>query len=512
MADLRGAVRAFREFPDKKILHSCTFLLTCSFLLDIVDYAMIGTTSRQSCLFYLPLARQASLLKDDLLQPVDPLLDDPALVELVRQSLATRRPSSTRTGRPSIAPDRLLRCCVVKHLKGWSFRELERQVRSNLVYRRFTRFDADATPNFTTFSRTFALLGPAVTEQIHRRVVGIAREQGVARGRKLRTDTTVVESNIHYPTDSTLLGDGIRVLGRSLKRIAAECQGGAQEVVDHGRAVKHRLLEIGRAAKSLTQAGQQRLRDSYHKLVGLTRGVVRQAQAVLKDAEAGRLKVVGDPLQVQTQTSQLRHFLPLVEKVIAQTQERLWKGNRHVVGKVLSLFEAHTQVIRKGKAHKPNELGRLVRMDEVENKIVSGYQVLEGNPADTEAWTPALAQHQACFGQPPRMATADRGYFSASNEREAQAQGVEKVALPARGRLSATRARLQKQRWFQRALRWRAGIEATISTLKHPFSMGRATYKGDTGFQRYVGWSIITKNLFSIARWRVQRRGHAPPP
>jgi len=472
---------------------------------------MIGVTSRQSWLFYLPLARQASLLKDDLLDPVDRLLDDPSLVELVRQSLAGRRPHSSRTGRPSIAPDRLLRCCVVKHLKGWSFRELEREVRSNLVYRQFTRFDAEATPDFSTFSRTFALLSPAVTEQIHQRVVGLGREQGAARGRKLRTDTTVVESNIHYPTDSTLLGDGIRVLSRSLKRIATECKGKALEVVDHGRAVKHRLLEICRAAKCLTPANQQRLKGSYRRLLGLTRGVVRQAQTVLKRWEKGELKVVGDRLQVQIQTRQLQHFLPLVEKVIAQTRERLWKGNAHMVGKVLSLFEAHTQVIRKGKPDKPTEFGRLVRIDEVENGIVSGYQVEEGNAADTKAWVPALDQHHALFGEPPRLATADRGYFSAENEREAQARGVEKVALPARGRLSPTRARRQKQRWFQRALRWRAGSEGTISTLKHPFSMWRATYKGEPGFQRYVGWSIITKNLVSIARWRVQGRGHARP-
>jgi IS5 family transposase len=469
---------------------------------------MIGTIARQSWLFYLPLARQAALLKDDLLEPVDQLLDDPALVELVRQSLASRHPRSTRTGRPGIAPDRLLRCCVVKHLKGWSLRELEREVRSNLVYRKFTRYDADVTPDFTTFSRTFALLSPAVTEQIHQRVVGLAREQGAAQGSKLRTDTTVVETNIHHPTDSSLLGDGIRVLSRSLKRVAADCKGKALEVVDHGRAVKHRVLEICRAAKCLTEANQQRLESSYGKLLGLTRGVVQQAKAVLGRWEKGRLKVVGDVLQVQAQTGQLRHFLPLVEKIIAQTRERLFKGNAHVVGKVLSLFEPHTQVIRKGKADKPTEFGRLVRIDEVENGIVSGYQVQEGNPADTEAWIPALQQHQVLFGEAPRLATADRGYFSAENEREARDRGVKRVALPARGRLSPTRAGQQKQRWFRRALRWRAGCEATISTLKRPFSMLRATYKGEAGFQRYVGWSIITKNLFSIARWQVQRRGH----
>jgi transposase, IS5 family len=147
-------------------------------------------------------------------------------------------------------------------------------------------------------------------------------------------------------------------------------------------------------------------------------------------------------------------------------------------------------------------------IDEVENGIVSGYQVLEGNPADTTAWMPAIQQHQACFGRAPEMATADRGYFSAKNEREAQDQRVKKVALPARGRLSAKRAKLQKQRWFRRALRWRAGCEATISTLKNPFSMWRATYKGAPGFERYVGWCVITKNLFSLARYQERRRRH----
>jgi IS5 family transposase len=204
--------------------------------------------------------------------------------------------------------------------------------------------------------------------------------------------------------------------------------------------------------------------------------------------------------------ARLEHFLPLVGKVIQQTQQRVFGGNRRVDGKIVSLFEPHSQVIRKGKAHKPNEFGRLVRVDEVENGIVSGYQVLEGNPADTGSFLPALEHHQSCFGRAPEMATADRGFFSAQNEREAKKLGVKKVAIPARGRLSRKRAQHQKQRWFRRALRWRAGIERTMSHLKHPFSMARARYKGDRGFQRHVGWSIITKNLFSIARWQERRK------
>jgi IS5 family transposase len=140
---------------------------------------------------------------------------------------------------------------------------------------------------------------------------------------------------------------------------------------------------------------------------------------------------------------------------------------------------------------------------------VSHYQVLDGNPPDTSAWNDALVHHQALFGRPPRMATADRGYFSAKNERQAEDWGVRRVALPARGRLSKARNQRQKERWFQRALRWRAGVEARISTLKHPFSMRRATYKGDHGFQRYVGWCVITQNLVSIARASVRREVNA---
>src|ERR1700738_3508343 len=159
---------------------------------------MIASSSHQAWLFYFPLARQAALLKDDLLDPVDQLLDDPALVDLVRQCLAARSPLSTRTGRSGMAPDRLLRCCVMKHLKGWSFRDLERELRSNLVYRRFTRFDAEATPTYSAFCRLFAVLSPQATQQIHYRVVGLAREKGAAPGHKIRIDSTVDVATLCY--------------------------------------------------------------------------------------------------------------------------------------------------------------------------------------------------------------------------------------------------------------------------------------------------------------------------
>lgn len=466
---------------------------------------MLGTLHRQSDLFFTPLANQLDLLKDDVLDAIDALLDDSEIVELVRERLATRRPRSRRTGRKGIAADRLLRCCVLKHIKAWSFRELEYELRANLLYRRFTRFDADPIPDHCTFSRTFALLGPELTGRIQQRTVQQARHDGVATGQKMRTDTTVVETNVHYPTDSSQLGDGVRVLTRAMQHVAEQCESGAIRVVDHSRAVKRRLLEISRAAKSKTDEGRERMKESYGKLLVLTRRVTGQASKLLGQLRSGTLPVIGSTVSVIAQEASLRHFLPLVQKVIAQTKERLFDGNVHVENKVLSLFEPHTQVICKGKAHKPSEFGRLVRLDEVEGGIVSNYEVVAGNQADTDSFVPAIEQHIETFGRAPKMATADRGYFSAENEKTAHALGVKKVAVPARGRLSNKRRELHKERWFRRAMSWRAVIEGRIGTLKHRFGMLRATYKGEAGFERYVAWCVIANNLVSIGRRRVRR-------
>jgi len=469
---------------------------------------MVGDIERQASLFYAAFGQQASLIKDDLLDLVDVQLDDEGLVELVRERLAHRHALSAKAGRKGIAPDRLLRCYALKHIKCWNFRQLVREVRGSLVYRRFTHFDEAAIPDHSTFSRVFALLGPATTRAIQQRLVAKSAEVGVAPGRKLRTDTTVVETNIHHPTDSSLLGDGIRVLTRTLKRVANECDAGALKVVDHARSVKHRLLEICRAAKVHTETGKERMKTGYAKLLAVGRRVVQQATSVVERL-AGRagekLRVTGNILKVLGAQATLEHFVPLVQRVLVQTRERVFKGNTHVADKLLSLFEPSTAVIKKGKAHKPNEFGRLVRIDEVENGIVSNYEVQVGNPADVDAWQPAISQHKAQFGSAPRFATGDRGFFSAANEKSARAAGVKKVALPARGPLSALRRRLQKQRWFRRLLRWRSGIESRISTLKHVFDMDRSVYKGDDGMERHVGWSVIANNLVSTARALIRR-------
>lgn len=462
---------------------------------------MIGSMQRQASLFSFAFFKEAATISDATLDRIDLWLEDPRLLALSSRALAGRSPQSARIGRRGLAPDRLLRCVVLKHLKGWSFRELERELRASLLYRRFTRFYEDPIPDFSNLARAFALFGAEGTAQIHARIVQRAHTEQVVAGRSLRTDTTAVETNIHHPSDSSLLADSLRVLTRSLRRICQGCGGGALKVVDHARAAKRRVLEICRAARSFTQAGNQQLQESYRQLIGLTAAVATQSRNVLEDLAQGKLVARPEALmQVLRAESSLQHYLPLVEKVIAQSKARICMGQTRHPGKILSLFEAHSVVIRKGKAHKPNEFGRLVRVDEVEHGLVSQYAIAVGNPCDQQQWEPALKAHAASFGRAPRLAAADRGFWSAANEKLATELGVKHVVLPGRGRLSQSRQQRQKQRWFRRGQGWRAGIEARISTLKHRFGMQRAFYRGEAGFCRYAGWSVIAHNLVALSR------------
>jgi len=461
---------------------------------------MPGSMHRQASLFYVAFGREASLIKDDLLAPIDSLLDDEAMVELVAVALRKRHPLSAKTGRRGIAPDRLLRLAVLKHIKSWSLRQLEREVRGSLVYRRFCRFDHDPIPDFSSLSRQLAALGDDVIGELHARVVAKARSEKVAVGRKLRTDTTVVETNVHYPTDSTLLQDCVRVLGRSLQRIAKQCSNGSLKVRDRSRAAKLRVIEIARAAKKLTEDNKQRMKAAYIGLLAITAVVLRQAKHTIDAVSSGALKCEGGMVAVERALGQLQHFAPLTERVVAQTKARVIDGNTHHTGKLLSIFETHTQVIRKGKPHKPAEFGRLVRFDEVENGIISNFEVNDGNPADSTQFLPAIDAHLRTFECAPKMAAADRGYFSAENEKQASARGVKHVVLPARGKLSKGRAKHQKRRWFRKGQGFRVGIESRIATLKHRFGLVRAHYKDDRGFKRNVGWGVVANNLVSIAR------------
>jgi len=446
------------------------------------------------------LVPQLQLAFEPELAEIDRLLDDEELFQRVKADLSRRRPHSATTGRPATPVEVVLRMLLVKHLYGWSYAETERFVSDSLVLRQFCRLGLERAPDDTTLLRWANLIRPATLHALLDRITELARAAKVTRGRKLRTDTTVVETNRHYPTDHSLLADGVRVLGRALRRAKAllpTTVAVARRLGrDRRRSAKRLARRIGAAA---TAGGGAAARPGrYPQLVAVTRTTLRQA------AQVRTLLTEVDGAAAARGRAELDRFTPLVERVVHQTVRRVLGGEAvPAPEKVVSLFAPHTAIITKGKA---TEFGAKVVLDEVEGGLITRYDVLTGNPPDAASWPASLAHHRARFGHAPDLAAADRGFATADNEALATAAGVNRVCLPRPGHQPAARRAWERQRWFRRGRRWRAGIEGRISRLKRRFGLERCRDHGAAGLERAVGWGVLAHNLSVLGQTLARRR------
>jgi IS5 family transposase len=436
---------------------------------------------------------------DRVLAQLDTLLDDDTLFQAVKADLAKRFPRTLSDGRPSTPVEVILRMLVIKHLYNWSYAQTEHWVSDSLVLRQFCRVYFERAPDATTLLRWANLIQPATLHQLHDHVVDLARQLKVTRGRKLRIDGTVVETNIHHPADSTLLYDGVRVLGRTLrkaKQILQDAPTAARTLFrDRTRSAKRQMKRIMDTARQRGEAAEQAMQTAYQRLLEVAEAMVAQAQQV------------GGALREQTSAAAervratLEHYVPLVVQVMTQTTRRVLQGERvPATEKVVSLFEPHTAIIRKGKPGKPTEFGRVVWLDEVDGGIISRYDILVGNPDETTQLPPSLDHHLQVFGRPPNLLTGDRGLYSRENERYAAKQQVKHIVLPKPGAKSAKRVAHEQQRWFRAGRNWRAGIEGRINGLKRGQGLDRCRSHGDDGMERWVGWGIIAHDLHVIAQ------------
>jgi len=347
-----------------------------------------------------------------------------------------------------------------------------------------------------------AKTGPQVLKRIHERMVQIAQAKGVTTGRRMRVDTTVVETNIHHPTDSTLLGDGVRVLIHTMKKITQIAGAVGTKLRDRSRSVKFRLLEIGRVARAKGAIDQDNLQRRYEALLDATSRVVGQAKCFSKEIAQGvkRATSVLKQLALEGLRQELDKMASRVRQVMKQTRARIFRGNTRSEGKLLSLFEPSTEVIRKGKAGKPNEFGKMVKLQEAENQIITDYEVYARRPYDSDLLVAAIETHQALLGRAPHLVAADAAFYSAKNEAAAKARGVKRVCIPNRATKSLERKREQKKRWFRDGQKWRTGCEGRISVVKRRNGLNRCRYKGYVGMHRWVGLGVIADNIVNIGR------------
>lgn len=452
------------------------------------------------------LVPQLDLRFEPQLEQLDRLLDDDELVDRVREDLARRHPKTRSRGRPSTPVEVILRMLVVMRLYGWSYAQAEYFVNDSLVLRQFCRVYLEKVPDDTVLIRWANAIGPETLQALNDRVVQLARSLKVTRGRKLRVDTTAVETDIHFPTDSGLLGDGVRVVSRLLRRARAtlgEATSGLGEAFrSRVRTVRTLAQQLHRLARRKGDEGRAAMKAAYGRLIATAKRTGAQARRVLEV-----LQERADEPGTRRLAAQLEDVLPRLKQGVRQAERRVLKGESVPAGeKLLSLFEPHTQVIPRFKAGKAVEFGRKLRLDEVEGGLISGYAILDqGGGQDQPYLSDSLANHQRQFGRPPDLLAGDRGLASAENQRLAKQAGVKHVALPHVGKAPPGRRAEERGRRFRRAYRFRAGIEGRIHALRRDYGLRRCRYHGERGMGRWVGWGILAHNLSKVAEAGASR-------
>jgi IS5 family transposase len=441
---------------------------------------------------------------DPTLQAISDFLDRQSeLVEKVRRDLqrGLKKPGAGRAG---LSASQALRSLVLMRIKNWDYRELRERIDDGVRLRTFTHFDSHAVPQHDAFNRAFVRITPPTMREINQRVILAGVDLGVEDGQMLRVDTTVVETNIHYPTDSTLLWDSVRTITRLVRAMGKVLPRGVRGFPIRTRSARRRMQEIQR------MSAQQRVRQQerkYRELLRITGEVVESARGAVKQAERAQARKrapvldVFESAQIDQFKKEIAQYCSLAERVMDQTRRRVIDGETvPPEEKVYSIFEPHTDLIKRGKERKPVEFGHKVRLAESAQGLITDYKVLDGNPSDTNQVADTLQRHEETFSHAPEVLAGDRGFFSAENETTAKDRGVAEVCIPQRGGVKTPeRTERERSAAFKRGQRFRVGIEGRISVLFRGRGMKRCLAKGRERFEILVGAAVLANNLLRIA-------------
>jgi transposase, IS5 family len=441
---------------------------------------------------------------EPVLEKISRLLDRHGeLVDLVYRDLRRGLKHPGR-GRRGLTAEQVLRSFILKSIKDWDLRELRERIADGLTLRLFTAFYAGAVPRHQTLHSCFARLTPATLQALNAVLVQAAVDLGLEQGKWLRVDTTVVETDIHFPTDSSLLWDSVRVLTRLMASICSDVPQARAEFANRSRRAHRRMQEISRMTP---HQRQRQLKRKYRDLLTVTAEVACRARRVIEIARRHPPRDLLAALRADWCCKEIERFAILAERVMSQAERRVFAGE--VVPaeqKIYSIFEPHTDLIKRGKAHKPVEFGHKVLLAESRIGLITDYCVIEGNPGDDIHVQGLLERHLQRFGQPPALFAGDRGFFSTHGIEHCRSHGVKHECLPQRGgRKTPEREAYEKTRAFRRGQRFRAGVEGRISVLFRGRGMKRCLLEGRERFEVFVGAAVLANNLLVLAE-QLRRR------
>jgi IS5 family transposase len=441
---------------------------------------------------------------DPTLQVISDFIDKHGhLVDKVRRDLE-RGLKNPKTGRNGLTAQQVIRSLTLMRVKNWDYRELRERIADGYTLRRFTRFYSDRVPKHDAFNRAFNRLTPATMEAINDMVVKAAVDLGLENGKKLRVDTTVVQTDIHHPTDSTLLWDTVRVVTRLIGQLDDLLPAGVPGFTNRTRSAQRRMLEIDRMT---ARERNQQLVPKYRELIGTTGQVVENARVVLKKTEGIHTIDLMKDIAISAARKEIEHYCALGERVIDQARRRVLDGEQVPnEQKLFSIFETHTDLIKRGKILEPVEFGHKVFIAESGKGLITQYRVLDGNPTDADHVESSLEYHQETFGKSPSIYSADRGFFSPDNIQKCKDEGVELACIPQRGgKRTPDQEAFEKSPAFKNAQKFRAGIEGRISVLFRGRGMKRCLAEGREHFELLVGAAVLANNLMVIARLQIEK-------
>jgi IS5 family transposase len=418
----------------------------------------------------------------------------PKMLDLVYADLT--RVARKDTGREGMTAEQVLRCVALKQYRNLSYEELAFHLEDSKSFRAFARLEMGQYPSSSSLQENIKPLSEETWEAIHICLMQYAVAAGIETGRKIRIDSTVVESNIHDPSDSTLLWDGIRVITRWLEEGHALAPRPDYRFCDHCRVVKKRLMVVLNARKEEDRV------SAYRDMTHYAGKVVGYAKEAIPALQAYQATCLGDMMTAMNLATQLKRAVGLLEKVINQTERRVFRNEKvPVADKVVSFFEDHTDIIVKKR--RETQFGHKIFLTGGISNLILDCMIAKGNPADSDQYIPMLERHKKTFSKVPRQVSADGGFASKDNLAAAKGLAVKDAVFAKKRGLSVID--MAKSSWVYKKLRnFRAGIEANISTLKRAFGLDRCTWKGWEGFKQYVWSSIFAYNLQVIARIKLE--------
>jgi len=291
------------------------------------------------------------------------------------------------------------------------------------------------------------------------------------------------------------LGDGARVLTRTMKKIGIQAGKLKRKVRNRTRSISTRVVAIATASRHKGPEGEAKRKKQYKELLRYSRQILNDTNRVLGEVEEMSAK---KKKGLRGLCEHVMEMADRVGQVVKQAKARVFDGITDLPGKIVSLFEPHSEIIRKGKASKPTEFGKMVQVQETENQIITHYDVFDQRPSDRGLLLGAVEAHERVLGRVPHLATADAGYYSWAQEQAVEEKGVKWVAVPNRNTKSAERKKKEHSRWFKKAQRWRTGCEGRISVLKRRHGLTRCRYHGAEGMKRWVGLGVMADTLISM--------------